>query len=118
MFSILSFELYSHEQETVIGQQSEQIKYLQTTEGRAFGSLIEPIWHEGGVSSHWPGLENDASVLLQGKVAREKMSLPTSFTNTPIEKTTVVAINCGAIPDNLIESELFGHEQGAFTGAQ
>ena len=31
MFSILSFELYSHEQESLIGQQAEQIKYLQTT---------------------------------------------------------------------------------------
>ena len=28
-----------------------------------------------------------------------------------------IAVNCGAIPDNLIESELFGHEKGSFTGA-
>jgi DNA-binding NtrC family response regulator len=36
----------------------------------------------------------------------------------PRRKANFVALNCGGLPDNLIDSELFGHEAGAFTGAQ
>ncbi len=36
---------------------------------------------------------------------------------SPRHKNRLVAVNCGAIPTNLVESELFGHERGAFTGA-
>ena len=36
---------------------------------------------------------------------------------SPRGKTPMIAVNCGAIPANLVESELFGHEKGAFTGA-
>jgi len=36
---------------------------------------------------------------------------------SPRAKKAMIAVNCGAIPANLVESELFGHEKGAFTGA-
>lgn len=37
--------------------------------------------------------------------------------NSPRKKKQFVAVNCGAIPENLMESELFGHKKGSFTGA-
>jgi transcriptional regulator with PAS, ATPase and Fis domain len=62
--------------------------------------------------------KNDATVLLEGDsgTGKEVLSHALHQESTRREGPFVV-VDCGAIPENLLESELFGHEKGAFTGA-
>lgn len=88
----------------------------------------ENAWREG-IFTRSPQMENmisqarlvaasDASVLIQGESGTGKELLAHAIHQvSPRKDGPFVAVNCGAMPEALLESELFGHKKGSFTGA-
>lgn len=61
---------------------------------------------------------SDSNVLIMGETGTGKELIAGAIhDNSAFKKKTMIRVNCAAIPANLIESELFGHEKGSFTGA-
>ena len=76
--------------------------------------IMRQIMHEAERAA-----QASVSVLLTGETGTGKEVLARSIHSFgPRADTPFIPINCAALPDTMIESELFGHEAGAFTGAQ
>ena len=90
---------------------------------------LQAVKHRFGIIGNTPALDRalsvavqvaptDISVLITGESGTGKESMPQIIHNYSARKhSEYIAVNCGAIPEGTIDSELFGHEKGAFTGA-
>jgi len=77
--------------------------------GRSMHRIFELVDTVAGLNS---------TILIQGETGTGKELIAKAIHfNSPRKDQKMVSINCGAIPENLLESELFGHVKGAFTGA-
>ncbi len=97
----------------------QQVKALQASQGTAFEEMIgqsESLRRVLDMSQR--AAAADVTILIEGESGTGKEVLARAIHRLSTRKDgPFIPVNCAAIPEGLLESELFGHERGAFTGA-
>jgi len=83
-----------------------------------FGIIGDNIQLSNAIDVALQVAKTDISVLITGESGTGKENIPKIIHQNSLRKhNPYIAVNCGAIPEGTIDSELFGHEKGSFTGA-
>lgn len=103
-----------------VNELEEQVVYLKETTAFETGNVV--IGNSQPMKELMTMVERvaatPATILIQGESGTGKEIIAhLVHHNSPRRDKPFIKVNCGAIPETLIESELFGHEKGAFTGA-
>ena len=76
-------------------------------------AVMRRVFDQARMVAKW-----NTTVLIRGETGTGKELIANAIHyNSPRARNAIVKLNCAALPENLLESELFGHERGAFTGA-
>jgi len=101
--------------QSTLRQENERLKEIVGCSSKMIGT--SPVWQRV-VEQASMAAKSDARVLLIGESGTGKELLAAHIhASSPFAAGPFVKVNCAAIPTELIETELFGHEKGSFTGA-
>jgi len=110
----------AHEKRRLLKQNASLRSVARGTDGtdEQAGMIVESEAMAGLVKEAEAAARTDSTVLLTGESGTGKDVLA-QYIHSMSSRSSgpMIAVNCGALPDSLIEAEFFGHERGAFTGA-